>query len=51
MTYNIILPSALISQLSLYFFEKLWYYTLEDKNYSKILFWGAFHAVVNAADI
>ena len=40
--------TALISQLCLYFLEKLWYYTLGDKNYSKKLFWGAVHAAVNA---
>ena len=40
-----------ICQLRLHFFEKLQYYTLGNKNYSKKLFWGAVDVVVNAANV
>ena len=41
--------SALIPQLCLHFFQKLKYYTLENKDYSRKLFWVAIN--VNAKEV
>ena len=46
MTYNVVFPIALISQLCLHF-DKLKYCTLESKNYSKNLFLMAVTVVVH----
>ena len=43
--------SALIPQLCLLFFQKLKHYTLENKQYSRKLFWVTVAVNVNAKDI
>ena len=43
--------SALIPQLCLHFFQKLKYNTLENKDYSRKLFWVAVAANVNAKEV
>ena len=42
--------SSLISQFCVHLFEKLYYYTLGNKDYSRKLFWAAVDVVVNASD-
>ena len=46
MTYK-----AVISQLCLHFFQKLKYYTLGNKDYSRKLFWVAVAINVNAKEV
>ena len=43
--------SALIPQLYLHFFQKLKYYTLGNKDYSRKLFWVAVAINVNAKEV
>ena len=43
--------SALIPQLCLHFFQKLKYYSLGNKDYSKKLFWAAVAANFNADEV
>ena len=43
--------SALIPQLCLHFFQKLKYYTLGNKDYSRKLFWVAVAINVNAKEV
>ena len=43
--------SALIPQLRLHFFQKLKYYTLGNKDYSRKLFWVAVAINVNAKEV
>ena len=42
---------ALIPQLYLHFFQKLKYYTLGNKDYSRKLFWVAVAVNVNAGKV
>ena len=43
--------SALIPQLCLHFFQKLKYYTLGNKDYSRKLFWVAVAVNINAKEV
>ena len=43
--------SALIPQFCLYFFQNLKYYTLENKDYSRKLFWVVAAIIVNADEV
>ena len=43
--------SALIPQLCLHFFQKLKYYILENKEYSRKSFWVAVAVNVNAKEV
>ena len=47
----LISQSALISELYQHFFQKLKYYTLRKKSYSRKLFYALVTVIVNAANV
>ena len=47
----LISQSALISELYLHFFQKLKYYTLRNKGYSRKNFYALVTVIVNAANV